>query len=219
MKALIASLGIFLSASLAAQNAAPKFMDFYAGMPLEEFQAASELHGAVYLDQGRSTGVDRSNNAFFVQCEETQQDVANVTAEEPQTPQNQEDWYSCAKFGPGDSSLTVAGFPVYRASLWPYEAPLFNATLLFTLYRADLEHLLVRLSQRFGEPDHVRREEDVLKYAQWQLNADGDFNTIVDISKVTTERGPIVILGTAKNNPTARQQWRETRELSAGDGF
>ena len=219
MKTLIASLGIFLSTSLAAQDGTPKFMDFYAGMPLEEFEAVSEAQGAVYLDEGRGTGVDRSNNAFFAQCEETQQDAVDVSAEEPQTPQTLGDWYRCTKFGPGDSRLTVAGFPVYRAALWPYEAPYFNATLLFTLYRADLEHLLVRLSQRFGEPDHVRREEDVLKYAQWQLNAEGDFNTIVDISEVTTERGPIVMLGTAKNNPTARQQWRETKEPSAGDSF
>lgn len=58
-------------------------------------------------------------------------------------------------------------------------------------------------SQRFGEPDHVKREDHVLTYAQWLVSADGDFSTIVDISKATSEGGPVVILGIARGNPNA----------------
>ena len=51
MKTLLAAIAILLSANLAAQDDQFKIKGFYAGMPLEEFEAVAESHGGLLKEE------------------------------------------------------------------------------------------------------------------------------------------------------------------------
>ena len=215
MKTLLAALAILLSSHLAAQDDQFKIKGFYAGMPLEEFQAVAESHGALMTNEDRNY-----HSAYFMHCEETLVESKRQTSphqnSEGDKARKPTDFWFCNKYASKPSRITLGGFDVYYVTLDPPNKPEagdFTRTLSFKLPLANKEKVFKRLSKRFGEPTW---EFSDANSAVWRLGMNGDFE--YDI-RMDSYGGVWVAVDLWKGNPSAEERYKQAKELEAENDF
>lgn len=217
MKTLLATIAILLSANLAAQDDQFKIKGFYAGMPLEEFEAVAESHGALFEVEG-----DGHPFFYFLKCVETMKEHNDRASERQEEPRSPTDLRLCKRYSSEPSNLTLAGFEVY--SVRRYDASLFESTVNFVLPAVNEDKLLERLSKRYGEPDTLDKTSEYLDHARWLLDKLGDNEYWLHMSyykkgvfvESETVRGSVTL---EKTNPTAAEQYKQAKELEAQNDF
>ena len=227
MKILLAAIAILLSANLAAQDDQFKIKGFYAGMPLEEFEAVAESHGALMTNEAYSL-----HHAYFMNCKETYKESRRTSPHlnnEGDEVREPADLWSCHRYENKPSRMTLGGIEVYYVYLAPYEpeAGDFDGHMTFKLPNAHKEKLFERLSKRFGEPISVDRKDEIIDEALWLLGKFGDVeyglrmwarNEYRDGKYIYTEDG-IASVQLTKRNRTAAEQYKQAKELEAQNDF